>query len=107
MCAFGAAFFHNSRLGCVGYMSISLGSQSLTGSWYAVRVRPKGEDRTSNELSVRGFESFLPMQRLQRRWSDRIKTIEAPVFPGYLFCRFEPRWRIGVLDTPGVIQIVG
>src|SRR4051794_12922205 len=76
-------------------------------SWYGVRVRPKGEGRASNELSARGFEAFLPTQRVRRRWSDRVKTLEVPVFPGYLFCRFRPEERGKVLNTPAVIQIVG
>jgi transcription antitermination factor NusG len=75
--------------------------------WYGVRVRPKGEARASSELSIRGFEAFLPTRRIRRRWSDRVKTLEVPVFPGYLFCRFLPEERVKVLDAPAVIQILG
>lgn len=42
-----------------------------------------------------------------RRWSDRMKEVEVPLFPGYLFCRMDPHNRLPVLMTPGVIQIVG
>jgi transcription antitermination factor NusG len=75
--------------------------------WYGVRVRPKDEGRASNELSARGFEAFLPTRRVRRRWSDRVKTLQVPVFPGYLFCRFRPEERVKVLDAPAVIQILG
>jgi transcription antitermination factor NusG len=44
---------------------------------------------------------------LRKRWSDRIKEVDAPLFPGYLFCRFNPQDRLPILKTPGVIQIVG
>jgi len=42
-----------------------------------------------------------------RRWSDRMKEFDVPLFPGYLFCRMNPHNRLPVLTTPGVIQIVG
>ena len=79
----------------------------VSKEWYGVRVRPKGEAQASSELSARGFEAFLPTQHVRRRWSDRVKTLEVPVFPGYLFCRFQPDERVKVLDTPAVIQILG
>lgn len=79
----------------------------VSKGWYGVRVRPKGEARASSELSARGFEAFLPTRHVRRRWSDRVKTLEVPVFPGYLFCRFQPEERVKVLDAPAVIQILG
>jgi transcription antitermination factor NusG len=42
-----------------------------------------------------------------RKWSDRAKKIEQPLFPGYLFCRFHPEDRVRILQVPGVKQIVG
>ena len=64
-------------------------------------------DVPHQELGFRGFESFLPLRRVRHRWSDRFKTIEEPIFPGYLFCRFDPSDRFRVLNTTGVAQIVG
>lgn len=47
------------------------------------------------------------MYRSRRRWSDRFKQLDLPLFPGYLFCRFDYPDRVGpVLTTPGVIGIV-
>jgi len=79
----------------------------ISKSWYGVRVKPTGEGRASNELNARGFEAFLPTRHVRRRWSDRVKTLEVPVFPGYLFCRFRPEERVEVLGAPAVIQILG
>jgi len=79
----------------------------LVKRWYGVRVRPKSEARASCELSARGLEAFLPTRRLRRRWSDRMKTLDVPVFPGYLFCRFDAGERTRVLDAPAVIQVLG
>lgn len=82
-------------------------STTAAGAWFAVRVRPKGEVRASDELLARGFEAFLPTWRVRRRWSDRVRALEVPVFPGYLFCRFQPLERVKVLAAPAVIQVLG
>jgi transcription antitermination factor NusG len=47
------------------------------------------------------------MSKCIRQWSDRIKEIEVPLFPGYIFCRMNPHNRRPVVMTPGVIQVVG
>jgi transcription antitermination factor NusG len=75
--------------------------------WFGLRVKQRSEFRACGELSLRGFEAFLPSQRVRRRWSDRTQVVEEPLFPGYLFCRFERSDRIRILETPGVIQVVG
>jgi transcription antitermination factor NusG len=54
-----------------------------------------------------GYEEFLPLCGCRKRWSDRIKEAQTPLFPGYLFCRFDPQNRLPILKTPGVIQVVG
>ena len=59
-------------------------------------------------LRGKGYEEFLPLYCSRRQWSDRVKHIDLPLFPGYLFCRFDPQDRlVPVLTTPGVIGIVG
>jgi transcription antitermination factor NusG len=75
--------------------------------WYAVRVRNQHEDIVTRHLRVRGLEAFLPLYRCQHRWSDRFKEVELPLFPGYVFCRFDPANRLPVLTVPGVVQLVG
>ena len=75
--------------------------------WYAIRTTARWELLASDELSRRGFETWLPLCRIKRRWSDRIKTLDQPLFPGYLFGRFHLTERVRVLEAPGVRQIVG
>jgi transcriptional antiterminator NusG len=75
--------------------------------WYAIRTSPLWESRASSELSLRGIEIYLPVCRVKRNWSDRIKIIDQPLFPGYLFGRFHLDDRVRVLQAPGVKQIVG
>jgi transcription antitermination factor NusG len=58
-------------------------------------------------LSVFDYQYFVPTYQSRRRWSDRYKTVEAPLFPGYIFCRIEKGIVGGILRTPGVIRVVG
>src|SRR5271156_7234358 len=75
--------------------------------WFALQVRTRNEASVAEQLNRLGYQRFLPLYRLRKRWSDRIKEVDAPLFPGYLFCRLNPQDRLPVLKTPGVIQIVG
>jgi len=76
--------------------------------WYALRVQSKYEQLVSATLRGKGYEEFLPLYRSRRRWSDRVKEIDLPLFPGYLFCRFAVNERLmPILTTPGIISIVG
>jgi transcription antitermination factor NusG len=75
--------------------------------WFAVQIRTRREALAAEHLGGKGYEWFLPLYKSRRPWSDRIKELEMPLFPGYLFCRFDPQHRLPILKTPGVIQIVG
>ncbi len=75
--------------------------------WFAVQVVGRRERIAHELLESKGYESFLPLYQCRRHWSDRIKQFELPLFPGYVFCRFDPYHRLGVLKTPGVVCIVG
>jgi transcription antitermination factor NusG len=76
-------------------------------SWFALRVRPKLEKTVAAQLSKLGFDQYVPLQKERRRWSDRVKVIDTPLFPGYIFCRFAYADRLRVLNSPGVESIVG
>lgn len=58
-------------------------------------------------LDARGLVQFLPLHREVHRWSDRRKMVEVPLFPGYVFCRFQYNERLRVLQTAGVRHLVG
>jgi transcription antitermination factor NusG len=75
--------------------------------WFALQVRSRHESCVADYLNGQGYEWFLPLYKSRKRWSDRIKEVESPLFPGYLFCRFNQHDRLPILKTPGVIQIVG
>lgn len=75
--------------------------------WFALVVRNRWEKCTAFSLSRKGYECLLPISKQKRRWSDRWKELEVALFPGYLFCRFDPCRRVPVLSVPGVLSIVG
>jgi transcription antitermination factor NusG len=75
--------------------------------WYALQVRTRYERVVAEYLSGLDYEWFLPLCKDRKRWSDRVKQVDLPLFPGYLFCRFDVQSRLPILKTPGVVQIVG
>jgi transcription antitermination factor NusG len=75
--------------------------------WYAVQVRTKYEKKVADALTGKGYECLLPIYRERRNWSDRTKVLELPVFPGYVFSRFDVEVRLPILTTPGVISVAG
>ena len=78
----------------------------MTNSWFALHVKSRHEKMVSSILSGKGYEQLLPVYRSNRKWIDREREIDLPLFPGYLFCRFSPEARIPVVTTPGVVDIV-
>jgi len=75
--------------------------------WYALHVRTRFEKVVARNLRGKGYEEFVPLYHRANRWSDRIKEIELPLFPGYVFCRFNHLNRLPILTIPGVNAIVG
>ena len=74
--------------------------------WFAFRIRPRHEKMVATALRSKGYEEFLPLVRSKRKWGDRSKVIDLPLFPGYVFCDIE-RTEIGrIRSTPGVVDVV-
>jgi transcription antitermination factor NusG len=75
--------------------------------WYALRVKSNCEKLVATAVRNKGFEEFLPLHRSCHRWSDRLKSVELPLFPGYTFCRIDPNFRLPILTIPGALNFVG
>ncbi len=75
--------------------------------WYALRVRSNCEKLVSLTLRGKGYTEFLPLYRKLSRWSDRKKQIDLPLFPGYVFSRFDVNHRLPIISTPGIVHVVG
>jgi transcription antitermination factor NusG len=77
-------------------------------NWYAVYTVPQHEKSAKKQLDVREIESFLPTYETVRIWKNRQRMkLTLPLFPTYLFVHINFRERVRVLQSPGVLQIVG
>jgi len=74
--------------------------------WFAVQVRARWEQSTAKILSAKGYEILLPIFEVERRWGGRMRKFELPLFPSYVFCRFDVLKRLPILVTPGVLSVV-
>ena len=75
-------------------------------NWYATYTNPRHEKLVAQQMNARRIDCFLPLYKSARRWKDRRKQLELPLFPGYVFVRISLRDRLRVLNLPGVIHIV-
>lgn len=78
-------------------------------NWYAIHVKSRHEFQVSERLTKAGIEAFLPVVERFRRWKDRKKLINFPLFPGYLFVHIDknPQSRLTVLKTKGIVRLLG
>jgi transcription termination/antitermination protein NusG len=79
----------------------------MVAPWFALRVRPNYEKPVAAALRGKGLQEYLPLVRSRRQWSDRVKEMDLPLFPGYLFCRLNLEERMPLLTTPGFLYLVG
>jgi transcription antitermination factor NusG len=77
-----------------------------TKSWYAVYTKPRWEKKVSELIEKKGLEAYCPLTRIRRKWSDRYKTIEEPLFKSYVFVRIEEEDKTRVRLTDGVVNFV-
>jgi len=74
--------------------------------WLAVYTRPRWEKKVNKLLNEKGVESYCPLNKIRRKWSDRIKTVEEPLFKSYVFVKVSEEDRTNVRMTNGVINFV-
>ena len=74
--------------------------------WYALYTRPRWEKKVNSLLIQQGIESYCPLNKVRRQWSDRIKLIEEPLFKSYVFVKIEEDDRTKVRMTDGVVNFV-
>jgi len=79
----------------------------LQNRWYAAHTRANHEKRVAEQLGQRAVEHFLPLYQSVRKWTDRRKRLEVPLFPGYIFVRLPLQERMRVLEIPSVARLVG
>ncbi|MCX8020048.1 MAG: UpxY family transcription antiterminator [Chitinophagaceae bacterium] len=79
---------------------------SSTAKWLAVYTKPRWEKKVFRLLVEKGIESYCPLNKVKRKWSDRIKKVEEPLFKSYVFVKISDKQRTEVRTTQGVINFV-
>jgi transcriptional antiterminator RfaH len=74
--------------------------------WYAVYTRPRAEKQVYQRLVDADIETFLPLQKTIRTWSDRKKIVEKPLLSSYIFVKTRPKNFPNVYKTHGVVKFV-
>jgi len=75
-------------------------------SWYVLYTKPRHEKTVEEQLLKRKIEAFTPKITLRRKWSDRVKLVEEPLFKSYCFARFSLKDKVKIVSQPGVVDIV-
>ncbi|MBX9732494.1 MAG: UpxY family transcription antiterminator [Chitinophagaceae bacterium] len=85
---------------------MSKAEKTTEKQWYALYTKPRWEKKIDTVLLRKGIESWCPLQKVERQWSDRKKIIEDPLFKSYVFVRIDDTERVKVLMTDGVLNFV-
>jgi transcriptional antiterminator RfaH len=80
--------------------------KQVVPKWYAIYTHPRAEKQVNTRLLEAGIESFLPLQKTYRQWSDRKKLIEKPLLSSYVFVRVVPKSFPIVYKTTGVVKFI-
>jgi transcription antitermination factor NusG len=78
----------------------------LSRKWLAVYTRPRWEKKVNQLLTEKGLESYCPLNKVRRKWSDRVKLVEEPLFKSYVFVKVNEQDRSKVRMTNGAINFV-
>ena len=75
-------------------------------NWYAIYTKARCEKKVNGILLEKGLESYCPLNRVERKWSDRLKTVEEPLFRSYVFVHLSEEEKPKVRMTQGVVNFV-
>ena len=78
----------------------------MSRKWLALYSRPRWEKKVNQLLIEKGLESYCPLNKVRRKWSDRVKVVEEPLFKSYVFVKVSDEDRTEVRMTPGVVNFV-
>jgi transcription antitermination factor NusG len=73
-------------------------------TWYVLYTKPRHEKKVAERLKGAGYTVNCPLQKVVRRWSDRTKVVEEPLFKGYVFIQIEDHKRDEVFTCPGTVR---
>ena len=74
--------------------------------WFVLYSKPRWEKKIDASLISKGIESWCPLNKVEKQYTDRKKIIEEPLFRSYVFVRIDETERLEVLITPGVLNFI-
>jgi len=76
--------------------------------WYAVYTHPRAEKKLRDQLAKKNIETYLPLTKTRKKWSDRYTWVEEPVFASYIFVRIDfVKDSLAVLRLPQSVKFIG
>ena len=82
------------------------GEAEVGANWYALYTKHRHEKVIARNLTYKGFETFVPLYEAARNWKDRVKQIDIPLFPCYVFFRGDLERRLDIVKVPGIFSVV-
>ena len=89
-----------------GFPNVIKLQKQIVPKWYAIYTNPRAEKLVFSRLEEIGVETYLPLQKTYRQWSDRKKLIEKPLLSSYVFVKVIPKEFPLVYKTSGVVKFV-
>ena len=59
--------------------------------WVILHTRPRSEKKTQMAFEREKAVIYLPLRRKEHRYGGRLRSFWSPLFPGYLFGRFDSK----------------
>jgi transcription termination/antitermination protein NusG len=81
-------------------------TQEDINHWYPLYVKSRSEKKVYTALTEKNYEVYLPLFKTKRRWSDRWKKVQLPMFPGYIFVRTNPKHKTFILSIDNVVGFI-
>jgi len=75
-------------------------------NWFVLYTTPRAEKQLAERLTNQGITCFLPLHKTPRKWSDRVKMVEVPLFSSYLFVNTLPEKLYDILKVPGAVRFI-
>jgi transcription antitermination factor NusG len=79
---------------------------NATKKWYAVYTKSRWEKKVDRLLQEQQVESYCPLNKVHRKWSDRIKVVQEPLFKSYVFVRITEADKTSIRMINGVVNFV-
>jgi len=83
-----------------------LSDSKMNMNWFAIYTKPRWEKKVAGSIEKKGFEVYCPLNKVRRKWSDRFKVVEEPLFKSYVFVKLDLADQTRIRLTEGVVNFI-